>query len=82
MTTEKLKLGQAVELMRNGRPLMKMHTKFGTSWFVVPGGELTDADAQKIICRNDVQPNSDGLFPGINQTYKITSVHRQRSRAL
>jgi hypothetical protein len=72
MTTKKLKLGQAVELMRNGRPLMKMHTKFGTSWFVVPGGELTDINAQKIIMRPDVQPGQDGLFPGVSQTFKIS----------
>ena len=52
----------ALELMREGRSLMRMHTTAGRKWFVVPGGQITDRVAERILGRPDVQPHDRGLF--------------------
>jgi MOSC domain-containing protein YiiM len=51
--------------------LMKMHTNTGTEYFIVPGGRVRSDDAAKIIARPDVVPHSNGLFPGIEQAWKL-----------
>jgi hypothetical protein len=61
----------ALDLMREGRPLMKMHTVNGMRWFIVPGGQVTDAVADRILERRDVQPRDSGLFPGCEQTLQL-----------
>jgi hypothetical protein len=61
----------ALALMREGRPLMRMHDVDRTRWFVVPGGQVTDAVAEKILARPDIQPCRDGLFPGCDQTFRM-----------
>jgi hypothetical protein len=61
----------ALDLMREGRPLMKMHTTGGMEWFVVPDGRITETVAQRILARPDVQPHNDGLFPGCSQTFRL-----------
>jgi hypothetical protein len=33
----------ALELMREGKLLMRMHTVNGLRWFVVPGGQIADS---------------------------------------
>jgi|RhiMetdeSRZDD1v2_1073273.scaffolds.fasta_scaffold84704_3 hypothetical protein len=71
-----LRLREAESLMRVGHPLMQMHTPTGKSWFIVPGGEVSNADAKTLLERPDVQPNQDGLFPGISQTWKVRSIAR------
>jgi len=59
-----------LELMREGRLLMRMHTTRGRKWFVVPGGQVADDIAERILARNDVQPYDSGLFPGCEQTFR------------
>jgi hypothetical protein len=62
----------AAELLRDGhRRLMKMFTPLGPRWFVVPGGLVSDATAEKILARPDVHVFDDGLFPNNPQTYRI-----------
>ena len=61
----------ALELMRKGNPLTKMHTHNGMRWFVVPGGQVTDTVARSILARPDVQPRDSGLFPGCEQTFQL-----------
>jgi hypothetical protein len=61
----------ALDLMREGKLLMKMHTVNGMRWFVVPGGQVTDAVAGRILARRDVQPHDSGLFPGCEQTFRL-----------
>jgi hypothetical protein len=61
----------ALELMREGKLLRKMHTHNGMRWFVVPGGQVTDAVARRILARPDVQPRDSGLFPGCEQTFQL-----------
>jgi len=61
----------ALKLMREGKLLMKMHTVNGMRWFIVPGGQITDAVAGCILARRDVQPRDSGLFPGCEQTFQL-----------
>jgi hypothetical protein len=68
----------ALELMREGKLLMKMHTPSGMRWFVVPGGQITDAVATRILARPDVQPHDSGLFPGCEQTFQLRGDWRGR----
>jgi hypothetical protein len=68
----------ALELMREGKPLMKMHTHNGMRWFVVPGGQVTNAVAHCILARPDVQPRDSGLFPGCEQTFQLRGDWRRR----
>jgi hypothetical protein len=37
----------AMELLRKGRLLTRMHTKVGLKWFVIPGGQIADTVAKK-----------------------------------
>jgi hypothetical protein len=57
--------------MREGRSLMQMHGRYRVGWYIVPGGEVTEKVAIALLERPDVQPNADGLFPGISQTFKM-----------
>jgi hypothetical protein len=44
----------------------------GEGWFITPhGGEVTQQVAEALLARDDVQPQHDGLFPGIHQTYRL-----------
>jgi hypothetical protein len=62
----------ALELLReDGKLLMRMHTINGARWFVVPGGQIADSVAERILKRPDVQPYDSGLFPGCHQTYRM-----------
>lgn len=72
-------LRDALELMRvEGHRLMLMHTNkakpgdpAGKAYYLVPGGYVNATDTQKIIRRDDVRPNEDGLFPGCSQSWRM-----------
>jgi hypothetical protein len=64
---------RAVNAMRAGGVLMKMHTCAGSCWYIVPYGEVTAVVATELLERPDVQPGGDGLFPGIPQTYRLVA---------
>jgi len=61
----------ALELLREGKLLTRMHTVNGLRWFVVPGGQIADSTAKRILSRSDVQPHDSGLFPGCEQTFRL-----------
>jgi hypothetical protein len=61
----------ALELMREGRPLMRMHGIDRMRWYIVPGGQIADNVVERILVRRDVQPCRDGLFPGCDQTFRM-----------
>jgi hypothetical protein len=71
MKTKTLAENDALELMREGRSMLKMHTVQGMQWFIAPGGQITETVAQRILARPDVQPHNDGLFPGCSQTFRL-----------
>jgi hypothetical protein len=61
----------ALELLREGRLLTRMHTKIGMRWFVIPGGQIADAVAKRILARKDIKPHDGGLFPNCEQTFQM-----------
>jgi hypothetical protein len=63
----------AADLMRSGSALVQMHdiAAVRLRWYIVPGGEITERIANELLARPDVQPSSDGLFPGISQTFRL-----------
>jgi hypothetical protein len=63
----------ALKLMREGKLLMRMHGVDRMRWYVVPGGQVADNVAERILKRKDVQPYDSGLFPGHEQTYRMRS---------
>jgi hypothetical protein len=65
----------ALGLMREGKPLMKMHTVNGMRWFFVPGG------ASRLLARPDVQPRDSGLFPGCERTFQLHGDWRAKRRS-
>lgn len=68
-----LKEEQALQRMRAGARLVPMHngTHPGPSWFVVPGGPVTDAVATKIMEHPSVVGGKDGLFPAHDKTWRM-----------
>jgi hypothetical protein len=80
MRNETLSETFALELMREGKLLMRMHTVNGARWFVVPGGKITDSVAKRILARPDVQPHDNGLFPGCEQTFRLSGDWRAPPR--
>ena len=69
--TKTISLRGAIDLLHAGRPLMRMHTRTGCAWFIVPDGEVSATVAEALLERPDVQPQNDGLFPGISQTFRV-----------
>jgi hypothetical protein len=67
---------KAADLMRLGGILARMNTSRGPCWFIVPGGEVSAKVATELLNRPDVQPNSDGLFPGLSQTFRLGAAVR------
>ena len=68
----KMAVNRVKDRMRAGATLMKMHSRTGPKWYVVPGGGKVDEEvAKKVIAEPDVHPQQDGLFPGIHQSYRI-----------
>jgi hypothetical protein len=62
----------ALELMRSGHSLVRMHTRHGAKWFLAYG-QLSEETAQNLIARPDVGQLDPGLFAGHAQTYLIRS---------
>ena len=77
MKTKTLDENGALELMREGRSMLKMHTVHGMQWFIAPGGQITETVAQRILARTDVQPQRDGLFPNCDQTFRLRNNWRR-----
>jgi hypothetical protein len=69
---EYLRPDEAVALLKRGGYLMVQHAGTGEQWFLMPGGDrIRPEDVRKIIHRNDVVAQADGLFPGATpQTWR------------
>ena len=75
-TKKSIRYLDAVHLMRCGQPLARMHVNSGgVGWFIIPAGEVAAKTAEALLQRPDVQPNADALFPGLGQTYRMTSTN-------
>ena len=70
-----LGIKRALDLLRRSDHRLMLMTApdlpNGKAYYVVPGGYIEPADAEKIISRPDVHPFDDGLFPGYPQSWKI-----------
>jgi hypothetical protein len=63
---------QVLERMNAGARLVHMHSnKPGPHWGLVPGGPVADAVAAEITKHPHVVGQSDGLFPGHDQTWRL-----------
>jgi hypothetical protein len=72
------RLDQVIDRMHHhGTRLAMMHTKHGKEWFTVPHGDRVKADdAMKIIARHDIHAMDDGLFPGLQQTWRMVRLRQ------
>jgi hypothetical protein len=69
---EMLSLRQAeMKLRKPDSYLMKLNTVSGAKYFVVPGGPVSDATARAILARPDIESRDNGLFPGVEQSWRI-----------
>lgn len=61
--------------MRAGACLAHMHGKPSDpySWYIIPGGAVTDLVAAKILKHPSVIGSNDGLFPQLDQTWRMLS---------
>lgn len=67
-----LRLNKAVDLLhRTGARMMLMHASDGDHFYIIPGGRVDRADAQKILSRPDVIKFDDGLFPNNPQSWRL-----------
>jgi hypothetical protein len=63
-----LTLKRALDFMRSGSCLLKQASTF----YVVPGGLIDDRTALAIQKRPDVWSGKDGLWPGHDQTWRLS----------
>lgn len=62
--------------MLRGSKLAQMHSRREGDekrWYLIPGGEVGEATAQKLLARPDVVQAGDAMFPGLTQTYCMVS---------
>jgi hypothetical protein len=63
--------------MRTGSTLIHMSPNLtdpkGYRWFVVPGGPVKNEVAEKIKAHPSVVAGKDGLWPSMDQTWKMQS---------
>jgi hypothetical protein len=69
-----MKLKDAFSRMRTGSMLVHQHDKCRKrTWYVIPGGPVTDEVADLIKNHPSVVGQKDGLFPGLDQTFRMRS---------
>lgn len=81
MLKKALSLKKAMELMHlPGTRLVRMFTHGspeGFAHYIIPGGYVEPDTAESIKRRPDVISGNDGLFPNVEQTWRI---HREENR--
>ena len=64
---------KALDLMRKGSVMVREHSKDDTGeYFIAPGGPVSRPIALKIIEHPQVRGGRDGMWPGHEQTWRIT----------
>jgi hypothetical protein len=68
-----LRFNQVIDRMcHHGACLAMMYTARGKEFYTHPHGDrVKPDDAMKIIARHDVHAMDDGLFPGLQQTWRM-----------
>lgn len=73
-TKDQCELERATEMLQKpGARLVRMFTKNPAEfqWYIIPGGPVGIHVAAKLIERPDIIPSKDGLFPRIDQTWRL-----------
>jgi hypothetical protein len=60
-----------LQLQKTGTRLCQMHKKGGQAWYLIPGGEISDETAHKLLMQPNVIGQDDALFPGLHQTWIV-----------
>jgi len=68
-----LRLEAALARMRTGSRLVHTNSRKGLTWYVVPGGAVSDGVAISIRQHPAVVGAEDGLFPGLDQTWRMSN---------
>jgi hypothetical protein len=65
---------KAIDRMRQpGAHLIQTHGAYGNVHYVVPGGYVEPATAERLKKHPLVRAGEDGLFPGYTQTWRVVS---------
>jgi hypothetical protein len=71
--SQKIHSEKALHLMRTGSRLVELHGKSSFEWWVVPGGCVSSETAKQIKHHPKIVGQKDGLFPGLDQTWRMES---------
>lgn len=61
----------AISLMQAGSVLIREYREKGRTYFVVPGGPVTDEVAKKLKAHPLVRGQDDCFWPGLDQTWRM-----------
>jgi hypothetical protein len=68
-----IKFNRAMDLLRKpDTRMIKQNSGGRTQYFIVAGGAVDEPTAQKIKDHPQVRAGRDGLFPGHEQTWRIS----------
>lgn len=74
-TAKAIGLRKSLDLMRKpGTRLVQTKSANGPAFYIVPGGYVDRATAAKIINHPQVRAGRDGMWPGMDQTWRMESV--------
>jgi hypothetical protein len=72
MSSKRISLHRAIDLMRIGSVLIKQHNEDGTmGHYLSPGGYVEPTVAEKLKRHPLIHAGSDGIWPGLDQTWKL-----------
>jgi len=67
-----LKFNKAMDLMRRPQTrLIQTNVNNNPTYYVVPGGRVSDDVAKQIINHPSVRAAGDAMWPGLSQTWRI-----------
>lgn len=73
-TKAQRELERATEMLRKpGAALIRSHSRNPAEfqWFITPGTRISNDIAAKLIERPDVRGSKDGMWPGLDQTWRF-----------
>jgi hypothetical protein len=72
VSSTRIGLHRAIDLMRLGSVLIKQHNEDGTmGHYLAPGGYVEPTVAEKLKRHPLIHAGSDGIWPGLDQTWKL-----------
>jgi len=72
LLASELKFNKAMDLMRRPQTrLIQTNVSNKPTYYVVPGGRVSDDVAKQIIIHPRVRAAGDAMWPGLSQTWQI-----------